>query len=375
MRGAGSRGIGALIAAAVAAACGWPEFAFVPDDAGDAASGAAGAGEPIGGSSGAYGGSGAGGGSGRGGSGGTPGGCDNGMKDGLEADVDCGGGCTACEPGSTCTLDVDCDTRCTSRNLCESYECSDEVANGTETDEDCGGPDCDQRCDAGAECRVDSDCASLLCRDGRCVAGVCNPAISACGTSDCLCANGRDCTTHDACASGNCASGTCASGARVFSRNDEPSARDFPTPAILQAFLVRNQAPVELPLGELSLRYFFSSDDVGDQSARCDEVRATQEVCSAITTPLFTVAASSFVDSYLEVRFSEGVALAPGAQTGEIPVAVEPSAGGSYDQRGDYSFADNADFTQNSRVTLYRRGVLIWGDEPMGVTTTTTTMH
>ena len=372
MRGAGTRGIGALIAAAVAASCGWPEFAFAPDDSDDGASGAAGFGETNGGGSGA-GGSGASGDSGRGGSGGAPGDCDNGMQDGLETDVDCGGGCAPCGPGSPCVLDVDCDTRCTSRKLCELYECSDEVANGAETDEDCGGPDCDRRCAAGAECREDSDCESLLCRDGRCVASVCDPKSSPCGTSDCLCANGRDCMTHEGCASGNCASGTCAVGARVFSRNDEPSARDFPTAAILQAFLVRNEAPAALPIGEISLRYFFTSDDVGDQPARCDESRAAPDVCAGIVTPVFTVPASSFVDSYFEVRFPAGDELAAGAQTNEIPVAVEPSNGGLYDQRGDYSFADNVAFQANSRVTLYRRGVLIWGDEPSGLSTTTIT--
>jgi hypothetical protein len=183
--------------------------------------------------------------------------------------------------------------------------------------------------------------------------------------------------THDDCASGNCASGTCSVGARVFSRNDEPSARDFPTPAILQAFLVRNDAPAALPLGEISLRYFFTSDDVGDQPARCDESRAAAGVCSGITTPVFTVRASSFVDSYFEVRFPAGDELAPGAQTSEVPVAVEPTGGGLYDQRGDYSFSDNVAFAANSKVTLYRRGVLIWGDEPAGLptTTTTTNMH
>src|SRR5688572_29761292 len=102
MRGAGIRGIGALIAAAVAASCGWPEFAFSPDDSDDGASGAAGFGEPNGGSSGSTGGSAAGGDSGRGGSGGVPEDCDNGEKDGLETDVDCGGGCAPCGPGSSC---------------------------------------------------------------------------------------------------------------------------------------------------------------------------------------------------------------------------------------------------------------------------------
>lgn len=49
--------------------------------------------------------------------------------------------------------------------------CSDSVKNGTETDTDCGGPDCAARCVLGRTCAASSDCESGICRDEKC-AGV-----------------------------------------------------------------------------------------------------------------------------------------------------------------------------------------------------------
>jgi hypothetical protein len=91
-----------------------------------------------------------------------------------------------------------------------------------------------------------------------------------------------------------------------------------------------------------------------------------------VTTRLFGVTPGGpFVDGYVEVRLADGE-LGPGAQTAEIPVTVEPGGDRRYEQSSDYSFAPNASFAVNAMVTLYRRGVLIWGTEPPGAITTTT---
>jgi mannan endo-1,4-beta-mannosidase len=165
----------------------------------------------------------------------------------------------------------------------------------------------------------------------------------------------------------------CAEGPKVFSRNDEPAAANVPTPAILQAFLVRNDGPSTLPVGELVLRYFFTYEGVMEQLARCDASRATEpSVCDDVETPLFEVGPTVFVDGYVEVGLG-GQGLVEPTATIEIPVAIEATDGGMYTQNDDYSFAPNAEFAQNRNVTLYRRGVLIWGDEPAGVSITTTT--
>jgi hypothetical protein len=50
----------------------------------------------------------------------------------------------------------------------QCFNCDDEVKNGSETDEDCGGPDCN-KCDEGKQCKVNADC-----KKGVCAAGICN---------------------------------------------------------------------------------------------------------------------------------------------------------------------------------------------------------
>ena len=71
--------------------------------------------------------------------------CTDGIQNGDETGVDCGGSCSACEPAPTCTdgiqngdeTGVDCGGSC---SACESAPtCTDGIQNGDETGVDCGG--------------------------------------------------------------------------------------------------------------------------------------------------------------------------------------------------------------------------------------------
>lgn len=94
--------------------------------------------------------------------------CSNGIKDGDETDNDCGGGCSSCTWGQTCREDGDC-----ASNMCYSTSpaagasgtctsCNNGVKDGTETDVDCGG-ECNKGCATGLGCRTTDDCASGVC--------------------------------------------------------------------------------------------------------------------------------------------------------------------------------------------------------------------
>ena len=90
---------------------------------------------------------------------------------GEETEVDCGGStCPGCLVGQTCAGPGDC-----ASNVCDLHlpgdgmkgtlkcvSCSDGVRNGRETDVDCGGSDC-APCETGAGCCDSSDCASAVC--------------------------------------------------------------------------------------------------------------------------------------------------------------------------------------------------------------------
>lgn len=92
--------------------------------------------------------------------------CDDGAKNGDETDVDCGGSCGACGPGAGCSSDADCVSGDCKNGACVS-SCSDNAKGGSETDVDCGGPDC-APCADGLVCKSGPDCASGLCQAAVC---------------------------------------------------------------------------------------------------------------------------------------------------------------------------------------------------------------
>jgi hypothetical protein len=78
--------------------------------------------------------------------------CDDGVPNGLETDTDCGGGPASCPPcpvGDKCALPTDCESSVcmpvadAGPPVCAAPTCTDGVQNGLETGVDCGGPDVD----------------------------------------------------------------------------------------------------------------------------------------------------------------------------------------------------------------------------------------
>jgi hypothetical protein len=144
---------------------------------------------------------------------GTPLTCTNGSKDPSETYVDCGGACAGCTSGEGCLIDHDCLSNvCDSvTHTCADSGCGDGRLDGNEILADCGGG-C-AGCALGTPCRGDGDCASGAC-DGvsrTCVADGCHDhrqdgseSDLDCGGSCAACALGRGCV-----AAGDCAPNAC----------------------------------------------------------------------------------------------------------------------------------------------------------------------
>jgi len=87
--------------------------------------------------------------------------CTDGIKNGDETDIDCGGSCSACENGKNCKINFDClSSYCNLYKICEA-NCNNGAKDGDETDVDCGGS-C-PACQNGKNCISNFDCLSKFC--------------------------------------------------------------------------------------------------------------------------------------------------------------------------------------------------------------------
>lgn len=138
--------------------------------------------------------------------------CDNGLEEGDEGDVDCGGSrCEPCDDGKGCEVSEDCASgHCVMRDwgdsqqFCFPASCNDHVLNGTETDVDCGGPSC-PHCEVGRDCVTEDDCEyRFSCTDGACIRDCTPNGSEICGTlGECVDERCVECETTEDCAN-NC---------------------------------------------------------------------------------------------------------------------------------------------------------------------------
>jgi formylglycine-generating enzyme required for sulfatase activity len=139
--------------------------------------------------------------------------CVNHRLDSGEANIDCGGaGCASC-PGSACEFNDSCESRNCS-GFCLAATCDDGVRNGFEVGIDCGG-----LCKAcnGDACTEPQQCQSGVCSGGTCQVPTCSDRLQNgreagidCGGGACLLCEDSGCFSGDQCASGICNRGQCA---------------------------------------------------------------------------------------------------------------------------------------------------------------------
>ncbi|MBI5509046.1 MAG: fibro-slime domain-containing protein [Deltaproteobacteria bacterium] len=102
------------------------------------------------------------------------------VRNGTETDTDCGGpACPECVDGQGCDVGTDCTSGVCTVLVCQAPKCTpaDGVKNGTETDVDCGGATC-PKCAATKVCAVAGDCLSGVCTGFVCQAPVCGDGIT-----------------------------------------------------------------------------------------------------------------------------------------------------------------------------------------------------
>lgn len=176
--------------------------------------------------------------------------CKDGVKNGNEYDVDCGGTSTcpacgldkACSSTSACLAGLICYSADGYNKKCKASGSGNGVKDLSETDIDCGGDVSynPARCPVGKACQVASDCEAGLCsvtgKVGVCIASSCpngaqdgNEGDVDCGVADvklsptcsAKCADGKKCSKDSHCSSGYCSvNGLCAANHCVDGKKD-----------------------------------------------------------------------------------------------------------------------------------------------------------
>jgi hypothetical protein len=172
----------AIFALSCSAISGLDDFELTSGAAGSTSSAASSSGGGEGGGGEGAGGQGAGGQGGQGGTGMLPT-CTDGMQNGNETGVDCGGSCLNCL-NAPCTGNAQCQSGCcmapgdgfvcclaAQTNGCTTGSCNDGCLGSTESDVDCGGA-CGPSCAIGQNCKANADCVSNNCSN---VSNTCQP--------------------------------------------------------------------------------------------------------------------------------------------------------------------------------------------------------
>ncbi|MFF3904768.1 cellulose binding domain-containing protein [Streptomyces sp. NPDC001848] len=128
---------------------------------------------------------------------------------------------------------------------------------------------------------------------------------------------------------------------------------------------VFNQSKKALPLGDVTLRYYFTADG-GSYAFNC--VQAAFDCSNVAGTVTELDRPTGTADHYLELRFTSGAGtLQPGANSKGIDLQLYRVDHEKLDQANDRSFdAEKTTYKESRTVTAYNRGVLAWGEEPDG---------
>lgn len=125
-----------------------------------------------------------------------------------------------------------------------------------------------------------------------------------------------------------------------------------------------NRGTAPLPLGETSIRYWFTGEGNDGFQQWCDYAAVGAGNVTLAVKQLDEPVAGA--DRFLEVGFKAGV-LEPGHATGDIQVRVAASDWSGFDQTDDHSFdAAASTIADAPRITVHRQGSPIWGVEPNG---------
>ena len=154
-----------------------------------------------------------------------------------------------------------------------------------------------------------------------------------------------------------------SSGLKVQDRSHD---NDNPDNQLYAHFQIFNNGTTTVPLSSLTMRYWFTNEAPTDPLVFACDYALVQ--CSNITAK-FVVLPSPVTkaNTYLEIGFKAAAgSIATGQSSGEIQIRIHHMNWSNFITTDSYSFISDPSFVykDTQTVTLYQKGVQVWGVEP-----------
>jgi len=130
-------------------------------------------------------------------------------------------------------------------------------------------------------------------------------------------------------------------------------------------FKLVNQDTMAVNLKGITARYWFTPENINSIQSRLDYAALGSDQVKMSYVALSEPRQDAF--GYVEYEFGENSKLALGGDSGEIKSGIYDEDWSDFDETNDYSMLQAADFSLNPSITLYYKGMLIWGNEPQEV--------
>ena len=130
---------------------------------------------------------------------------------------------------------------------------------------------------------------------------------------------------------------------------------------------IRNEGNVPLDYGDITARYWFTSEGTSPLNFSVDHAKKGNTAVSGNFTILNPAKTNANV--YLELKVRPGT-FYPLSATGDIQYRITKNDWSAFNQTNDYSFKTGP-MTENPKITIYYKGQLVYGTEPDGLSATT----
>jgi hypothetical protein len=198
------------------------------------------------------------------------------------------------------------------------------------------------------------------------------PTGTPCGGA--MCSEATFMSTRTCDGAGTCqpaTSTTCKSAAACFSTGcvDLRVACSRPTAetsgSMITVYLeIESFGGATVALSDLEARYWYTEDSPGDQVVDCDYAVLDRTALLLSVVPVSPPRTGA--NFYAAVGFSASLGTLPGfGDTGQIQLRIHaPDYTITYDQTNDYSYPAPTTAAECPKLTLYYKGILVWGTEP-----------